>query len=465
MEVIHDTITNTGLRENACSNSGHACRYRSDSKPNGPVLIGERKRPGVSNSSVSYSRKRLSRTQSTNGVIMGFAHAPGFGNSSYTLSKQGTLNKLIDNSTNQIKYLGSSAQIAIETALTRMATSGGTLFIKKGQYNVTGGLLLHSMIRIVGEGVNNTTLYLSNGSNRDMFTYATAVNIYFVTFEHLTIGGNSTNNTAGSFLKTNAYVNDILIFDCFIEDFKEYGVDLGIQWGLRITNCVFEFMTLDAIMIRSGANGNILSTKIDANDGNGITLTGSAGTCLISNCYIVASGNNGIYINDSDSNNIIGCSISNNNRITTTGSDIEIAGGSIGNLISGNQIAGSSRSIYNIKLTSASGGYVIGNTLSTAVTLPIYETGATSVWVRDNKGCVTENWNTAANIADGGTINHGCARTPKYATVQPTVSGEVISVTALGTTTITVAIKKISDGSAGSTQTVYWMARCSADNY
>jgi hypothetical protein len=61
----------------------------------------------------------------------------------------------------------------------------------------------------------------------------------------------------------------------------------------------------------------------------------------------------------------------------------------------------------------------------------------------------------ATSVADGGTVTHGFGENPTIVNVTGTVSGEFVSVTAKSTTTFTVAIKK-HDGTAGTTQTVYW---------
>ena len=63
----------------------------------------------------------------------------------------------------------------------------------------------------------------------------------------------------------------------------------------------------------------------------------------------------------------------------------------------------------------------------------------------------------AASTADGGTIAHGLGVTPDVAICTGSVSSEFVSVTALDSTNITVAIKA-DDGSAGTTQTIYWQA-------
>lgn len=74
-----------------------------------------------------------------------------------------------------------------------------------------------------------------------------------------------------------------------------------------------------------------------------------------------------------------------------------------------------------------------------------------------NRGYVTENGGAAANVTDGGTINHGLATTPTYVEVTPSIASEMASVTAVGTTNFTVAIKQ-HDNTAGTQQTIYWRA-------
>lgn len=63
----------------------------------------------------------------------------------------------------------------------------------------------------------------------------------------------------------------------------------------------------------------------------------------------------------------------------------------------------------------------------------------------------------AASTTDGGTIAHGLGVTPDVVICTPSVAGEMVTVTSKDATNITVAIKK-NDGTAGTTQTVYWQA-------
>ncbi|MCK5610952.1 hypothetical protein KAR91_54270, partial [Candidatus Pacearchaeota archaeon] len=77
--------------------------------------------------------------------------------------------------------------------------------------------------------------------------------------------------------------------------------------------------------------------------------------------------------------------------------------------------------------------------------------------IKRNIGYVTENGGAAANIADGGTIAHGLETTPTYVTITGSVTGDIISVSALGAANITLAIKD-EGGGAGTAQTIYWRA-------
>lgn len=62
-----------------------------------------------------------------------------------------------------------------------------------------------------------------------------------------------------------------------------------------------------------------------------------------------------------------------------------------------------------------------------------------------------------ASATDGSTISHGLVTTPTNVRCTSSVAGEFVSVTALGGSTFTVAIKK-HDNTAGTSQTVYWEA-------
>lgn len=83
--------------------------------------------------------------------------------------------------------------------------------------------------------------------------------------------------------------------------------------------------------------------------------------------------------------------------------------------------------------------------------------GGNSIAVGAGTAVVRSSNAGATSVADGGTVAHGLATTPEWVRCTPSVAGEMVAVTAKGATTFTVAIKK-HDGTAGTTQTVYWDA-------
>ena len=150
--------------------------------------------------------------------------------------------------------------------------------------------------------------------------------------------------------------------------------------------------------------------------------------------------------------------------------------------ISGNNIAGTFNTIYskvstNSRAISPSSSVAtdqfiandnnildtyygfIGAGLAATVNATLENNKFTGVTTRSNGSFlnVSKRSGAATSIADGGTITHGCGTTPTNVIVTPSVSGEFVSVTAVGATTFTVAIKK-HDNSAGTTQNLHWVA-------
>jgi parallel beta-helix repeat protein len=136
--------------------------------------------------------------------------------------------------------------------------------------------------------------------------------------------------------------------------------------------------------------------------------------------------------------------------------------GANNNLITGNIfMPGQDRAMdYGIVEQSAEtlSNFITGNIFKSNGECVRRLTGAgTGTIIRNNLGFVTENHGAAATVADGGTIDHGLVAAPTWVNLTPSVANEMVSATTLDATHITVAIKK-HDGSAGTTQTIYWEA-------
>lgn len=177
--------------------------------------------------------------------------------------------------------------------------------------------------------------------------------------------------------------------------------------------------------------GNRIPTYDSAAAHNGTPLTITGDRNIVQGNYVHAlAWNSGVSV-DGDDNKVI-----NNHLVVTTGA---------GTLTAIKEETGANRNeIEGNHLDDGSGG-----------NLSITIVGAASV-VRNNRGYKTEA-EGATSVANGGTITHGLAATPTRVRCTPSVSGEMVSVTARGSTTFTVAIIK-NDGTAGTTQTVYWEA-------
>ncbi len=86
----------------------------------------------------------------------------------------------------------------------------------------------------------------------------------------------------------------------------------------------------------------------------------------------------------------------------------------------------------------------------------------TALAITKNSGYKTEN-SGVDTLGDGWSFPHGLVATPTSISIQSSVSGEIVAVTEVTSTTVSISIKK-RDGSSGTTQTVYWRVALGAGN-
>lgn len=112
--------------------------------------------------------------------------------------------------------------------------------------------------------------------------------------------------------------------------------------------------------------------------------------------------------------------------------------------------------LRNNRVTNETTAILIGAGVVSAVTDGnTFASNTTNISDSGTTTSIREYTEGATSVADGGTVTHGHIKTPTKVQVTPITSGEFVSVTAIGATTFTVAIKK-HDNSAGTTQIVYW---------
>ena len=189
-----------------------------------------------------------------------------------------------------------------------------------------------------------------------------------------------------------------------------------------ISNNTIDGAIRDAIYIENAPNARIVNNEI-RNPGNHPTNNSFCGIRLGGDCSNSIISRNVIY-KDGDADKGPRHYIIDGSRSATPGESNNLR-------IEYNQFAGARDSPINLK-------------------------GENHI-VRFNTGYVTENSGSAPTVADGGTIAHGCAVAPTKVTLTGSVAGEMVTITSIDDTNITVAIKK-PDGSAGTTQTIYWRA-------
>jgi len=112
---------------------------------------------------------------------------------------------------------------------------------------------------------------------------------------------------------------------------------------------------------------------------------------------------------------------------------------------------------YPSAIVQASGNYLSGTSrlICDGGTYPFWygegNYGFSTLGKSRRKGAATA-------ISDGGTITHYMGAAPNSVRITGSVADEIVAVTAISATTFTVSIKKRTDGSAGTAQTIYWDA-------
>lgn len=175
---------------------------------------------------------------------------------------------------------------------------------------------------------------------------------------------------------------------------------------------------------------------------------------------LASGGSWGIYLEDARYTTVVGNKIDGTNW---SQSIQEVASAACFNLISDNNCTNDSGSTFSDITTSKS-----------TISHDNRSTGRRQIWANGvymlrmeagvlydaTGGTIRSSDLTArgsSSIADMGNIAHTLGSTPAWVDLTGTVSNQIVSVAALSSTNIQVAIKK-HDNSAGTTQTVYWRA-------
>lgn len=386
---------------------------------------------------------------------------------------------------------------AIQLALSAATLSGGMVFIPPGTYITRSGLTIDGGVTVWGAGgpsdtdggvgtVAQTTIDY-RGSGVAITVAGTPTqgisNVHLANFAL-----NGTVDAVGGLLIGSASGGAQQVKHSSVKNLTVNGFSRTSAYGVcprRMLTSVFEnvfaIANHDGFSIMSDGNVTTL-TFTDChgynNDRNGLRVDNPASSPNLSfhNFVAESNGNAGVYLDGASILNFYDLYCEDNNNDSGGSAPIMVGSTATCNKINfytpyvqdpasnvtsfyfnqANRCV-----IYNPNLEFASTGWCI--VTSRSLECATYSPDGLQV------GSVTGNsagrmrmlvprsgaQGATAAVADGGTIAHGLGLTPGSARVTPSQSGEFASVTGLDATNITVAIKK-HDGTAGTTQTIYW---------
>ncbi|MFC1658223.1 right-handed parallel beta-helix repeat-containing protein [Candidatus Omnitrophota bacterium] len=403
---------------------------------------------------------------------------------------------------------GTSDEEQIENAIQDLETTGGTILLLEGTYNISSTINIAasdttalSNISLVGSG-NSTKLFLTNSANCDLIQIGDGgtTTVTGVVIANLQIDGNRANNTSGNGIYFNqdvhqSRVQNTWIHDCDDDGILLYGDPDGCTYNLIQGN---DIRNNDSACIGDQySEYAIISHNVIYGTNTGISALYCVND-LIANNDISGTTNTGVYIQGGGfRSTVIGnnfhdntqegftmtagdtCIITGNtfyNNGTGTTDSIYISNAADNTIISFNKIYDSDGTGYAIHVSDASnpvdGTYIIGNDISGGgYTAEIHiGTNATNTTIQQRNEFevdgtlkaaqfLTEAQDTGVTLttADFGktiTVDSGSAQVVNLPSVDSTNVGAWFRVIKLGAGQITIDAADsdtIADSSAGGT--------------
>lgn len=249
----------------------------------------------------------------------------------------------------------------------------------------------------------------------------------------------------------------------------------------KVTDNVVTGSLIDGIKVSRAGDALVQNNVCNGNTGQGIYVTVGVDRAKVFDNTVASNGENGILVFDSteasDRNRVErntvrkndkhGISVNSSGAGTVTRTvvrhnDVEDndqeatgtqygivvagAGTTLKTLIDKNRVTDETVGVNVVSGTDTR----VGQNVFENCTTGIADTGTTTVIEQQTSGAT-------ASVTDGATITHGHGKTPASVVATGSVGSQMVSVTARGATTFTVAIKTDA-GAAGSSQTIYW--RC-----
>jgi len=416
-----------------------------------------------------------------------FTISPGIypGAPSYTIWKEGNY-YFAKNSNGKIEFSGTDASQVIQSAINVLTS--GKIFIKRGVYDITSGLLITDKnIILQGEGwgkypfkEEGTVLYKKFNGDLITINYTSDYDGTFVIRDMALVSDKDTytgsgivvENAAGGWLLENLRIRDFdgpcikvtncgkhtlrkifasqtnedVIYYYNVGDFQWY--DVEADWGEAEGH---------AGAYLADCSGEIIGGHFEGYYGIQVV----SGHITIIGAEISNAKKTGLVLSSVTSAIIKGCRLSNNNEgdysdgygiLVYASSNVIICGNRIYDVRSPHRMR---YAIYESGAEEQTGNKYICNWLSGWVAKPINK-----VWsdteIRNNAGYKTENSGTAT-IPSGQTsvtVNHGLAGAPTIVTVTPSADIGDVWVDSVTSTSFTIHCET----APSSDVTVYWYA-------
>ena len=360
---------------------------------------------------------------------------------------------------------GVADDVQIQAAITALGSSGGTLYLSPGTFYIAGKITILQIISIIG------TLGTKLKATAVMdYVLGNETTISHLKISNLYIDGEM-KAVKGLYLYYAHYCN---IQNIRVDEASGDGIYAYCCAGAQFTK-TYSVWNGDAGMSLVGCNASTLISCVSGyNTGNGIetlrVVIGATtwhGNCDIVGCISEYNTGYGIYNYNGTLNfSILGSWVEGN---WLDGIRVFKSIGCItGTLVSNGTLETYNPDAYAIHLTS-DGAYtsvvVDGCGLNAENDDYDYaqvkdDTGASYQghnWIVDYAPIVREKSGAAASTADGGSIDHGLSSIPTKIIVTGSVAGEICTVSGITSAHFHVDIKK-HDGTAGTTQTIYWRA-------
>ncbi len=173
-----------------------------------------------------------------------------------------------------------SAQTVINSAITALPASGGTVYLMEGTYVVDGTVTIPSNVTFAGAGAG-TILKIKNSTNAALVVLSPGASATTgVRIQNLTLEGNKANNTSGVQygIDTNAGSNGIIIDSIIAKNFRQDGAFVRTTTEAVISNSTFTGNTVSGLNLQSVTHSTVSNNIAATNGSYGFQVDGNHNT-------------------------------------------------------------------------------------------------------------------------------------------------------------------------------------------